>query len=78
MLIFHILMITGIIALSYLTYASFFTDLPRKFWKREIFFMGGILPEDLPSYIKAYRRLVVSCLLGLIILYVLVLTGVIR
>ena len=77
MLIFHILMITFIIGLSFLTYASFFTDLPRKSWKREMFFMGGLLPDDLPSYIKAYRRMMITSLLGLIVIYVLVLTGVI-
>jgi hypothetical protein len=77
MLAFHMVMIPCIILLSYLTYAAFFTDLLRKSWKKEIFFMGGLLPEDLPSYIKAYRRMVLICLLCLIALYVLAVTGVI-
>jgi hypothetical protein len=78
MIFWHCMVIGIIIFLLYLALASFFTDLPKKLWEYGVWINFGMLPKDLPSYIKAYRRLVVTLLLSMIAVYVLIITGVIK
>ena len=73
-IIFHLVMIPIIIWFSYLVYAAFFTDLAERNWEKKYFML--ILPEDLPSYVRLFKALVVFMLLSIITIYVLAITGV--
>jgi len=69
----HFVSILGIAFLLYIAYLTFFKNFAKHQWEK-----GRILflPEDLHSFVIAYKILVVMALLLMITMYILVLKGV--
>ena len=59
----HILFISLIIGISVLIYLAYFKDLARKGWEKKQFMLGVLPDNNLQSYTRAYRRMLIILLI---------------
>lgn len=72
----HAIGIPFIIFLSYIVYATYFKNFAEKHWES-----GGKwapdMPDDLPSFTRVFKVIIIITLVLAVTLYILILTGAI-